>query len=118
MTREEFIDILERKGYSYELEGDKIVVTGKGDVYLQSLETLPSGVVFNNGGYVYLESLKTLPPGVVFKNRGDVYLNSLISLRSKPLFWKALTSSCLIRRSAIFAISCQFLSKLLNRVVH
>ena len=98
MTREEFIDILERKGYSYELEGDKIVVTGKGvvdlwtlktlppdvvfkngwDVHLRALKTLPPGVVFKNGGYVHLESLETIPPGVVLKNGGDIDLESLV----------------------------------------
>ena len=101
MTREEFIEVLDEKGYTYEIEGDKLVVTW-GDMYgsvnlgsletlppgvefkngatvwLQSLETLPSDVVFRNGGNVRLHSLETLPPGVVFRNEGDVDLYSLI----------------------------------------
>ena len=94
MTREEFIQILDNEGDSYVIEGDKIVVTEDGNVfltsippgvefknggsvYLQSLETLPPGVEFNNGGTVYLDLLKTIPPGVVFKNGGGVYLRSL-----------------------------------------
>ena len=93
MTREEFIAVLKEKGYSYKIQGDKIVITHSGYVWLESLETLPPGVTFKNGGTVdlglppgmafknggnvYLMSLKTLPPGVEFKNRGDVCLKGL-----------------------------------------
>ena len=77
MTREAFIEILKEMGYSYEMEGDKILVTHHGSVDLDSLETLPPGVHFKNGGSVHLGSLETLPPGVEFKNRGYVWLRSL-----------------------------------------
>jgi hypothetical protein len=77
MTREEFIEILDKKKYSYKIEGDNIVVTEKDDVYLRALTSLPLGVVFNNEGRVYLNSLTSLPPGVEFRNGGRVYLNSL-----------------------------------------
>jgi hypothetical protein len=88
MTREEFIGILKEKRYSYKIEGDKIVVTyegsleimNDGSVYLDSLTSLPPGVVFKNRGSVYLKSLTFLPPGVEFKNVSSVYLNSLASL--------------------------------------
>ena len=90
MTREAFIEVLDEKGYSYEIEGDKLIVTEEGEVFLGfietippdvefrnagkvsfvELETLPSGVVFRNAGHVYLKSLETIPPGVEFKNRG------------------------------------------------
>jgi hypothetical protein len=90
MTREEFINVLDEKGYSYEIQGDKIVVTRvlsrfewSGDgalVDLDSLTSLPPGVVFRNGGSVYLDSLTSLPPGVVFRNGGRVDLRSLTSL--------------------------------------
>ena len=80
MTREEFIELLEGKGYSYEIEGDKLVVTYKGHVYLISLKILPPGVEFKNGGDVRLNSLQTISPGVEFNNGGDVYLYSLQTL--------------------------------------
>ena len=100
MTREEFIKQLEKKRYSYKMSGDKIVVTDEGGVNLESLTSLPSGVVFRNrggvglksltsippgvefrnGGYVNLESLTSLPPGVEFRNRGAVSLDSITSL--------------------------------------
>ena len=80
MTREEFIKVLDKKGYSYKIKGDKIVVTYKGSVDLKSLTSLSPGVDFNNKGYVDLWSLTSLPPGVVFNNKGNVNLNSLKSL--------------------------------------
>jgi hypothetical protein len=80
MTQEEFIDILDRKGYSYEIEGDKIIVTNEGTVYLGSLTSLPSGVEFKNVGNIFLDSLRELPSDVEFKNGGGVWLDSLTSL--------------------------------------
>ena len=83
MTQEEFIEVLDEKGYSYKIEGDNLVVTS-GDLYgnvdLQSLTSLPPGVEFRNGGFVALEALTSLPPGVEFKNGGHVYLQSLTSI--------------------------------------
>ena len=80
MTQKEFIELLDEKGYSYEIEGDKIVVTNEGAVDLNSLPSLPPGVEFRNEGAVDLNSLPSLPPGVVFRNGGSVYLKSLTSL--------------------------------------
>ena len=78
MTQKAFIKQLDKKRYSYEIEGDRIVVTCKGGVDLDDLTSLPLGVEFKNKGYVYLRSLTSLPPGVVFKNGGYVYLGLLI----------------------------------------
>jgi hypothetical protein len=80
MTREEFIKVLDEGGYSYEIVGNKIVVTNNRSVYLDSLKTLPPDVEFKNGGFVDLSSLTALPSGVEFKNREFVYLNSLKTL--------------------------------------
>ena len=76
MTQKTFIKELDKKRYSYNIEGNKIAVT---EVYadLGSLTSIPPGVVFKYGRDVNLESLKTLPPGVKFSNRGHVYLDSL-----------------------------------------
>lgn len=80
MTREEFIKILDEKGYSYEIIGDKISVDFKHgyDINLESLETIPPNVEFNNYASVWLDSLKSIPPSVKFNNHGGVYLKSLI----------------------------------------
>jgi len=109
MTQEEFIKLLDYKGYSYEEEGDKIVVTHKGnarlesltslppdvefrnegDVWLDSLTTLPPGVEFSNSGYIDLDSLSSLPPGTKFRNGGNVWLRSLIGVvGGLTLDWK------------------------------
>jgi hypothetical protein len=94
MTREEFISILDRKKYSYKIEGDRIVVTYEGSVLLDSISlsfsgfstSLPSGVEFRNGNHVDLGSITSLPPGVVFRNVGGVYLRSLTNGRINK--WK------------------------------
>ena len=78
MTQEEFIKVLDEEGYSYEIEGDRIVVTYGYGVDLSALTSIPPGVEFKNGGYVDLESLTSLPPGVEFKNGEDVYLVYLV----------------------------------------
>ena len=88
MTREEFIEILKKEGYSYKIEGDKLVVTGNGDVWLDSLTSLPPGVVFKNKGDVYLYSLTSLPPGVEFKNGGNADLKSLLGGNGYFVEWK------------------------------
>jgi hypothetical protein len=98
MTREEFIEELSYTEYTYEIKGDKIVITGDeegnfimylpsipsdvifsnpGYVELNYIENIPSGVEFNNGEFVALSSLETLPPGVVFNNSGGIYLRSI-----------------------------------------
>ena len=81
MTRKEFIKVLKDNRYSYEIKGDKIIVTHKGSVWLDSLTSIPPGVVFRNEGNVFLQSLTSLPPGVEFRNGGDVNLGALIGGR-------------------------------------
>ena len=86
MTRDEFIKVLDEKGYSYEIVGDKIIVTCGGHVWLGSLTSLPPGVEFRNRGYVELDSLTYLPPGVEFNNGGYVGLGYIISLPPGVMF--------------------------------
>ena len=77
MTQEAFVKVLERKGYSYKIEGNKIVVTYKFYVDLVSLTSLPPGVVFSNEGEVGLRSLEAIPPDAEFRTTYDVNLQSL-----------------------------------------
>ena len=87
MTQEEFIKILDKKtSYSYEIEGDKIIVTHEGGVNLQYLSSLPSDVVFKNGGSVNLMRLVSFPTGVEFRNKGKVCMESLSSIPSDVVF--------------------------------
>jgi hypothetical protein len=78
MTRDEFIKVLDGKEYSYELEGDKIIVTWGYTVDFPSIKSLPPFVEFRNGGHVWLDSLTSIPPGVEFRNEGTVKLEQLI----------------------------------------
>ena len=99
MTREEFIKVLDKRRYPYEIKGDKIVVTHKsrfpGDtghldfqasVGRKALTSLPPGVVFKNRGDVYLRDLTSMAPGVEFENKGNVYLRDLASLPPGVVF--------------------------------
>jgi hypothetical protein len=78
MTQEEFEQELKNGEYSFRRVGDEILVTHQGSVYLNSLESLPPGVQFQNQGWVNLPSLKSLPPGVRFENQGYVWLDTLV----------------------------------------
>jgi hypothetical protein len=78
MTQEEFEQVLKKEKYSFKRAGDEILVTHQGSVYLNSLESLPPGVRFQNQGDVRLNSLKILPSGVRFENKGDVWLDTLV----------------------------------------
>jgi hypothetical protein len=80
MTQEAFIKVLDKKGYSYKMEGDRIIVTHRKFVDLGDLTSLPTNVEFRNDGNLLLRSLTSLPPGVEFKNNGEILLNSLTSL--------------------------------------
>ena len=86
MTRKKFIKELEEEGYSYEIEGDKIIVTHNGGVWLGVLTTLPNGVKFENRGSVWLNALTTLPADVKFENRGYVILDALTTLPADVKF--------------------------------
>jgi len=76
MTREEFIEQLDYMGVPYKIEGDKIVVNGT-NIKLNLLDSIPSGVRFDNRIGVSLVSLKHLPPDVVFFNREDVFFRDI-----------------------------------------
>jgi hypothetical protein len=81
MTREEFIILLESKGYDYDISGDSIIIN-RGDekniVSLELIDSMPSDVEFSkNCEGVRLYNLKELPPRVYFNNSSYVNLKSL-----------------------------------------
>jgi hypothetical protein len=86
MTQEEFIKILEEKGYTYGFYGNRIVVTHFGSILLESLETLPPGVIFANNGDVLLDSLQIFSGNAEFENKGGVYLSSLHTIPGGIVF--------------------------------
>lgn len=90
MTREEFIKVLEEEGYSYKIEGDKVVIThGKKGTGLDNhiyLDVLIPNVIFVNKGMVQLNNIASLPPGIEFKNGGDVDGNDLYKIEYPLIF--------------------------------
>jgi hypothetical protein len=86
MTREEFIEILKENKISYEIKGNKVVITHMDTIFLHNIDTIPSNVEFNNRGSIYLYRIKFLPQGVVFNNSGSVTLDSVRSI-SKGVYF-------------------------------
>ena len=90
MTREEFIKLLDQKGYTYVEEGNKIVITHldrkrfDDNVWFNSLESIPPNVEFRNDGDIMIRyfmdgepSDSGIPSSVEFNNGSDVWLNKL-----------------------------------------
>jgi hypothetical protein len=85
MTQEDskkaFESLLKIKGYtyrySYNENGETLMVSTDGHVNLEDVNYLPSHVCFQNNGYVDLSSIETLPEYTVFSNDGNIYLDSL-----------------------------------------
>jgi hypothetical protein len=87
MTREEFIEILDKIKYPYTIEGSKLVITRPSGIFLDHRKNLPPDIVFGRpAGDVYLQNLTSLPHGVEFRNRGDVYLESIKSISPGVVF--------------------------------
>jgi len=80
MTREEFIDQLDKDKITYNLLGSDIEITGsnglayKWNVGISHVKALPSGVIFNNKGNVHIPDLQEIPEGVQFNNGGNIVL--------------------------------------------
>lgn len=86
MTKEAFLQLLDRVGYSYEIDSQSTIVTTKGDVNLNYYESIPPNVKFKNDGSVYLSRLKSLPSNTHFLNTGYVNLESITSLPQTTKF--------------------------------
>lgn len=80
-SKKAFESLLKIKGYtyrySYNENGELLMVSNDGHVNLEDVNYLPSHVCFQNNGYVDLSSIKTLPEYTVFENSGNIYLDSL-----------------------------------------
>jgi hypothetical protein len=82
MTREEFIEQLDKDKITYNILGSDIEITGsnglayKWNVAINQIDTLPSGVIFNNKGNVHIMFLQEIPEGVQFNNGGNIVLGS------------------------------------------
>jgi len=82
----EFIKILKERDYEYVRDGDKIVVTHNGSVFLDNLEKLSENIKFANDGSVFLGKLKELPENIIFANKYGVDLHNLKKLPENTKF--------------------------------
>lgn len=85
MTREKFIQELDKKGYTHSEENGSVVITFPGDVNLDNTDLIP-GLVFKNDGLVRLLFLKHIPDGISFLNADDVNLDRLEILPPNTIF--------------------------------
>jgi hypothetical protein len=86
MTQKAFISMLNRRGFSYKIKGDKIIVTHGGHIVFKKLTALPPNVHFNNTGEINLPLLMELPSGIEFNTGGTIRLPSLTELPSDVVF--------------------------------
>jgi len=79
--RKSFEELLKLKGYtyrySYNENGETLMISTDGHVDLEDINYLPYHICFQNNGYVDLSSIEILPDYTVFENDGNIYLNSL-----------------------------------------
>ena len=81
-----FEKVLQDKNISYHLDNDIFIIDHESHVSLNSLESLPSNIIFNNQGNIGLDSLKFLPDNIIFNNQGNVILYSLKFLPNNAQF--------------------------------
>lgn len=77
MTREEFIEALDRKGIHHMEEGGRLIVgrisPGYISFYDLGIDSMPPDVTFENSGNINLGNVKEIPEGVFFDNEGYIY---------------------------------------------
>ncbi len=86
MTREEFIDLIEKRNYPYSIEGDTIVFSSRINNIRFDITSIPSNVEFKNAGDVFMLNLISVPSNVKFNNGGSVFLTRVISIDSSSVF--------------------------------
>lgn len=88
MTREEFIERLDKIKCDYRIEDDKIVITNANrTINTRLIEEIPKNVVFENMGNISFFLLSHLPEGTIFKNLDNVYLGSLKNIHPSVKFF-------------------------------
>lgn len=87
MTRKKFMKYLRDRRYTYDLEGDRIIVNMYNrDLNLLDLRSIPDNVIFKNEGDVAFWDLEEFPRGLEFRNQGDVYANQIESILIPVIF--------------------------------
>ena len=77
MTRESFIEALDRKKIHHTEEDGRLIVgrisPGYISFYDLGIDSMPPDVTFENSGHLQLGDLKKIPEGVFFDNEGYIY---------------------------------------------
>ena len=80
MTKEEFIEALDRQRIHYTEEDGRLIVgrvtvpvDGYISFYYLGIDSMPPNVTFENKGHLQLGTTKEIPQGVFFNNEGYVY---------------------------------------------
>ena len=76
-TKKQFIDILNKEKYPYEINDDNKIIIGGNIINSKLITYIPDNVVFNNNGYVFLYYLKELGNNVIFNNKDFISLESI-----------------------------------------
>ena len=66
--RKEFIDILNKEKYPYEINDDNKIIIGGNIINSKLITYIPDNVVFNNDDYVYFPFLKGVGNNIVFNH--------------------------------------------------
>lgn len=90
MTREEFIEVLDKEGYSHEIDGDKIIVkkddNSDREGHILKITSIPSNIIFKCEGNLIFPYLTSLADGIEFRNNGRVSLREMKSIPSDIKF--------------------------------
>jgi len=86
MDQEQFKVVLREKKIRFFEKTGEIIINHLGAVDLNSLNSLPENVTFENQGDTYLNSLTFLPENIKFKNLGIVGLTSITTLSKNAQF--------------------------------
>lgn len=86
MSNENFRDILNDLNINYSLEDNRIIVYGSASIDLDSIEEIPSNVIFSCPGGVHMTRIKKIPSGVIFKT-GNLWLGNLEHINPSVEFY-------------------------------
>ena len=95
MDKETFKSLIEKRGFSTIEKDGKIIVNSidkYSNLYLDTLESIPDNIIFNNDGFISLDVIKEIPEGVIFRNYGGVYISSVLKFSKGVRFENYLES--------------------------
>ena len=91
MERSEFINKYINPGkYSWREIDGKIVINSSWDIFLNGCDSIPKGVIFDNGGDLTFRGLQKVEDGTEFTNKGNVFFSSHTKSIGKNVIFKNL----------------------------